>query len=68
MPTKKTLQQRQTELQSLLATPSGQKELEQLESRYNAKSGRWRPANTSIITYILVHERDLGVISSEPVG
>ena len=67
MPTKKTLQQRQTELQALLATPAGQKELEQLESRYHAKTGRWRPTNTSIITYILVHERDLGLISSESV-
>jgi hypothetical protein len=65
MLTKKTLQQRQTELQVLLATPAGQKELEHLECRYHAQSGRWRPTNTSVITYILVHERDLGLISSE---
>jgi hypothetical protein len=57
MPPKKTLQQRQKELQALLATPAGRKELQGLESRYYAASGRLRPANTSAITYILVYER-----------
>jgi hypothetical protein len=62
MPPKKTLQQRQKELQSLLATPAGRKELQGLESRYSAASGRLRPASTSVITYILVHEREQGLI------
>ena len=57
MPPQKTLQQREMELQALLATPSGREELQQLESRYQATSGRLRPARTSVITYILVHER-----------
>jgi|SRR6516165_88028 hypothetical protein len=58
----KTLVQREKELQSLLATPAGRKELGELESRYREASGRLRPASTSIITYILVHEREAGLI------
>jgi hypothetical protein len=58
----KTLQQRQEELQALLATAAGRVELQALESRYRATSGRLRPANTSIITYLLVHEREKGLI------
>ena len=38
------------------------KELGELESRYREASGRLRPASTSIITYILVHEREAGLI------
>jgi len=57
-----TLVQREKELQSLLATPAGRKELGELESRYREASGRLRPASTSIITYILVHEREAGLI------
>ncbi|HEV3081343.1 MAG TPA: hypothetical protein VGY66_16295 [Gemmataceae bacterium] len=55
----KTLQQRERQLQSLLGTPEGQEELQELASRYSAASGKVRPAGTSIITYILVHEREL---------
>lgn len=54
MPPQKTLQQREKELQALLATPSGRQELQQLESRHQAVSDRLRPARTSVITYILV--------------
>ena len=36
MPPTKTLQQREQELRSLLANPAGQKELNELESRYQA--------------------------------
>ena len=53
----KTLQPREKELQSLMATPAGRKELQELARRYQAAGGRMRPANTSLITYILVHER-----------
>jgi hypothetical protein len=59
----KTLQQRENELRSLLATRAGQKELDELESRYQAVSDRLKPGKTSAITYILVHERDQGLIS-----
>jgi hypothetical protein len=58
----KTLRQREQELRSLLATPAGQNELEQLASRYIAGSGGLRVGNGSVITYILVHERELGLI------
>jgi hypothetical protein len=63
MSLKKTLQQREKELQALLATPAGRKELHDLASRYHEASDELRPARTSIITYILVHERDQGLIS-----
>jgi hypothetical protein len=61
---KKTLQQREKELQTLLATPEGQKELQELCSRYHAAGGTLRPASASVITYILVYERGRGLISS----
>ncbi len=64
MPPDKTIQQRERELQSLLANPLGRKELQELESRYHAASGRVRPGNASVITYILVHERGRGLIRS----
>jgi hypothetical protein len=59
MTPKKTLQERERELQLLLATPEGRKELEEVESRY-----RPRPARTSVITYILVYERERGLLVS----
>jgi hypothetical protein len=42
MPATNSLQQREQELRSLLATPAGQKELQDLASRYHAASGRLR--------------------------
>jgi hypothetical protein len=63
MTPKPTLPQREKQLQALLATPEGRKELEELEARYRAAGGRLRPGNTSVITYILVHEREQGLIS-----
>ncbi len=63
MTPKKTLSEREKELQALLRTPAGREELRQLDTRYHAASGRERPARTSIITYILVHEREQGMIS-----
>jgi len=59
----KTLAQREKELQFLLATPEGRRELEALGSRYGEASGRPRPPGASVITYILVHEREQGVIN-----
>ena len=64
MPEKKTLQQREKELQSLLAKPEGRKELQELESRYQAAGSTVRPEKASVITYILVHERKMGLIGS----
>jgi hypothetical protein len=61
---KKTLQQREKELQSLLASPAGRTELHELESRYHEASNRFRPSKASVVTYILVHERERGLISS----
>ncbi len=60
---KKTLQEREQELQALLATPAGQKEISELEAQYQKASGKLKPGKTSSITYILVHERDQGLIS-----
>ncbi len=58
---KHTLQEREKELRSLIATPAGREELQELASRYHAASGKLRPTGTSVITYILVHERQQGL-------
>ena len=63
MTPKKTLSEREKELQSLLTTPAGQEELRQLASRYHAASGKVRPSKASMITYILVYERQRGLIA-----
>lgn len=64
MTPKKTLQEREQELRSLLASPAGREELLELASRYHAESDNLNAARTSAITYILVHERVQGMISS----
>ena len=61
---KKTLQLREKELQSLMATPAGREELAELADRYYAKGGRLRPEKASVITYILVYERERGLLGS----
>ncbi len=58
-----TLRQREKELRDLIATAAGRKALEDLASRYIASNGRARPKGTSVITYILVHEREQGLLS-----
>ena len=63
MPQKQTLQQREKELQDLLLTPAGQAQLGELEARYAAAGGRVRPARTSLITYLLVYEREQGLLA-----
>lgn len=63
MTAKKTLQQREKELQTLLASPAGRDEIQKLESRYSEAGGRTRPAKASVITYILVYEREHGLIA-----
>jgi hypothetical protein len=62
MKPKKTVQQRQQELQALLSTAAGRQQLEDLEARYHAASGRLRPGRSSVITYLLVFEREQGLI------
>jgi hypothetical protein len=63
MASKTPFHERQKELQSMLASPAGREKLQGLVSRYFAASGKLMPANGSPITYILVHERELGLIS-----
>ncbi len=62
MAAKKTRQERETELRFLMASPPGRAEFDQLASSYCAKSGRPLVAGKSVITYILVHEREAGLI------
>ncbi|HVS36644.1 MAG TPA: hypothetical protein VMS17_13870 [Gemmataceae bacterium] len=59
----KSLPQREKELQRLLATPGGRETLDELAACYCAADGRIRPEGASIVTYILVHERQRGLIA-----
>jgi hypothetical protein len=63
MTPRRTLPEREKELQSLLATPAGREELHALAARYAAESGKVLATRTSPITYILVHERERGLIA-----
>jgi hypothetical protein len=63
MTPKKSLAEREKELQALLATPGGQVQLRELEARYSTASGRLRAGRSSLITYILVYERERGLIA-----
>lgn len=58
----KTLTQRQGELQALMATPEGRDRLEEIADGYRHDAGRARPPRTSVVTYIIVHEREQGLI------
>jgi hypothetical protein len=62
MQQKKTLKVRETELRALLTTAEGRAELEGLAARYGEANGRVRPVKTSLVTYIIVHERETGLI------
>jgi phage-related tail protein len=64
MISKKTLPEREKELQALLATSEGRAALQELDAQYHAASGKVRPAKASVITYILVHERQRGLIGN----
>jgi hypothetical protein len=64
MPEKQALQQREKELQALLRAPAGQAQPRELGARYAAAGGRPRPGRTSLITYLLVHERERGLLGS----
>ncbi len=58
----KTLAEREGELQALMASPEGRGRLEEIADGYRRAGGRPRPPRTSVITYILVHERQEGLI------
>ena len=59
---KKTLQERQKELQLLFETPAGRAELQALAARYAAADGKLMAGRSSVITYLLVYEREHGLI------
>ena len=59
---RKTLREREKELQSLLSSPAGRTELQELASRYREAGGRLKPEGKSVVTYILIHERAQGLI------
>ena len=63
MTVKKSLQQRETELQALLATPAGKNELQEMAACYAAAGARLRSGRLSVVTYILVYEREHGLIN-----
>jgi hypothetical protein len=62
MPRQKTRQEREKELQALLRTAEGRAELESLAALYAAVSGKPWGEGTSLVTYLLVHERQKGLI------
>lgn len=57
-----TFQQRKEVLQALAATPVGRNELDVLASQYQTESGKPRPESTPVLTYILLHEQEQGLI------
>jgi hypothetical protein len=59
----KSREEREKELQALIATPDGREELERLAARYESEGGSHRPERASVITYILVHERARGLVA-----
>ena len=63
MTVRRTLQERERELQALLGDPERRHELEELAQKYVAESGRPKPQGTSVITYVLVHERGQGLLN-----
>ena len=60
----KTLRQREKELQILLPTPAGLTQIQDLAASYGESSGHAMAAGTSLITYILIYERDRGLIAT----
>ena len=62
--TKPTLREREKELQTLLPTADGLHALNNLAKRYEDESGNKFWPGTSLITFILLHERDHDMIAS----
>jgi hypothetical protein len=63
MTAKKTRRERERELQTMLGSLAGKAELEALADRYAASSQKIRPRRTSLVTYILVCERERDMIA-----
>ena len=63
MTAKKTRLEREKELQTLLGSLAGKAELEALADRYSASSQKIKPGRTSLVTYILVCERERDMIA-----
>jgi hypothetical protein len=63
MTAKKTRLEREKELQTLRGSLAGKAELEALADRYAASSQKIRPGRTSLVTYILVCERERDLIA-----
>jgi len=63
MTAKPTLREREKELQALLPTDDGLVRLQELAKQYGNDSGYKFPPGTSLITFILVHEREHGMIA-----
>ncbi len=62
MTPKKTVSAREKELQAMIATQGDRARLEKLEARYAAAGGRLRARSGSLITHLLVYEREHGLI------
>jgi hypothetical protein len=58
----KTLPEREKELQSMLTTTIGRAQLRDLKDKYEADRGMPNPIGKSVISFILVHEREKGLI------
>jgi hypothetical protein len=63
MSAKKTLREREVELRALLATECGRTELNEIAARYADEGGRFRPGQSSVVTYIIVYERTRGLLA-----
>ena len=63
MSVKKTLPQREKELQILLQSSDGPTKLQDLASTYAAEGGHHCWSGGSVITYIIVYERIHGLIT-----
>jgi hypothetical protein len=60
--TTKTMREREKELQLKLQTPTGSAELEDLAGEYAEMAGSPRRNGPSVITFILICEREQGLI------
>ena len=63
MPVKKTLPEREKELRLLLQSNGGETKLQELASNYAAEGGQHNWTGGSVITYIIVYERNHGLIT-----
>ena len=62
-PEAKTLFARRKEVQALPAIPSGRTDPERWAARYATATGRRRPTRTTLVTRIVFHERERGLVA-----